>query len=132
MLACIKSKLNLVKTLLDFDADLDLKDKHGYTAINYAKNNKSLIELLNSFAKVKKLTSKKTRSMYLSFKTLSSVKLKTAFEENEINHKELVKEKRSFSHDDLRSVNANVENVKLFARTGSLASLSLISFNKIV
>lgn len=71
MLACIKNKFNLVKTLLDYDVSIDLKDKYGFTAINYAKNNKSLIDLLNSFGKIRKIT-QRTKSIYLSHKTLTN------------------------------------------------------------
>ena len=66
MLAAMKNKQNLVKLLLDYEASIDLKDKSGKTAINYAKQN-SCLNLLNSFTKIKKLTMKKS-SQYLSQK----------------------------------------------------------------
>lgn len=48
MFASMKNKQNLVKTLLDYDASIDTKDKNGQTALNYAKLNSSA-QLLNSY-----------------------------------------------------------------------------------
>lgn len=62
MFACMKNKLNLIKILLDYEAEVDLKDKNGKTACNYSKNNEACVYLLNSFNKLRKITMKKKKN----------------------------------------------------------------------
>jgi ankyrin repeat protein len=58
MLAAMKNKQNMVKTLLDNDASLDLKDRNGMTALDYAKGN-SCYTLIASFNRIRKISIKK-------------------------------------------------------------------------
>lgn len=76
MFACLKSKLNLVKTFLDYDAVIDLKDKNGLTAVNYGKNNESCLFLLNSYNKIKRITMKKKTNTYNQKRTDSGIESK--------------------------------------------------------
>ena len=57
MIAAMNNRQNLVKSLLDYGADIDLVDKNGMKASNYAKQNSCGL-IVNSYLKVKNQTSK--------------------------------------------------------------------------
>ncbi len=57
MIAAMNNRQNLVKSLLDYGADIDLVDKNGMKATNYAKQNSCGL-ILNSYLKVKTQTNK--------------------------------------------------------------------------
>lgn len=63
MLAANLNKQNLVKSLLDYEAGIDLKDINDLTAINYSNQN-SCMELIKSYNKVKKITLKKSSTYF--------------------------------------------------------------------
>lgn len=64
MLAASRNKQNLVKQLLDYEASIDLEDKYGKTAINYASKNHACLNLLKSFNKIKMISIKKNSLKY--------------------------------------------------------------------
>ena len=57
MIAAMNNRQNLVKSLLDYGADIDLVDKNGMKATHYAKQNSCGL-IVNSYLKVKTQTNK--------------------------------------------------------------------------
>ncbi|CAF0891386.1 unnamed protein product [Brachionus calyciflorus] len=113
MFACMKNKLNLIKILLDYDADINCKDKIGKCACDYGKANESCVYLLNSFNRFKKITMKKKSKKSTCYE-MENIDLEENFEHNTNSNDILSVKSLKLDSISLNSLNADHSTAELY------------------